>query len=225
MEITITRWWLLALLVIELVVWNVLPGASGTIGVSISYGDGEYRFSGGTGPIELGFALLMIAGYIVLVYGIPAEETMPIGGVFRRFVAFWIDFIFAMSITTPALGIIPAVVEWRRTGSFQWAFMRTTPAKGDVLQAWLLLSMMSLVLVLYHVLPLQRSRPSPGTAIMGYRVVPDEGVILTIGKAVLRTLLGFVAVCCAYLGPFVARDRKRGKFWLDRVFRTRAVAL
>lgn len=48
---------------------------------------------------------------------------------------------------------------------------------------------------------------------------------MTVRTAVLRTLLGFVAACGAYLAPFVARDRKKGKFWLDGVFDTRAVRL
>jgi hypothetical protein len=43
--------------------------------------------------------------------------------------------------------------------------------------------------------------------------------------ALLRTLLGFIAACGAYLAPFIARDRKKGKFWLDKVFDTRAVTL
>ena len=41
----------------------------------------------------------------------------------------------------------------------------------------------------------------------------------------LRTFLGFVAVSAFYLAPFLARDRKKGQFWLDKVFGTRAVRL
>lgn len=70
-----------------------------------------------------------------------------------------------------------------------------------------------------------RRRPSPGTCIVGYQIVAEDGVELTLPKALLRTLLGFIALCAAYLAPFVQRDRKNGKFWLDKVFRTQAVTL
>jgi hypothetical protein len=38
-------------------------------------------------------------------------------------------------------------------------------------------------------------------------------------------MLGFIAVSTAYLAPFIFRDRKKGKFWLDKVFGTHAVML
>ena len=49
------------------------------------------------------------------------------------------------------------------------------------------------------------------------------GTVYALGHATVITLLGFVAACAAYLAPFIARDRKQGKFWLDAVFGTRAL--
>lgn len=80
-------------------------------------------------------------------------------------------------------------------------------------------------LVFYYALPLIRCRPSPGACIVGYQIVPDEETIMSRRTAVLRTLLGFIAVAAAYLALFIGRDRKNGKFWLDKVFGTRAVRL
>jgi hypothetical protein len=82
-----------------------------------------------------------------------------------------------------------------------------------------------IALVFYYALPLIRRKPSPGACILGYQVVPDNGSTFSMGRAVLRTLLGFVAVCSPYIAPFVARDRRQGKFWVDQVFQTRAVLL
>jgi hypothetical protein len=60
---------------------------------------------------------------------------------------------------------------------------------------------------------------------MGYQIVPMEGVTLSPGTALGRRLLGIIAVSGAYLAPFVARDKKNGQFWLDKIFRTRAMRL
>jgi hypothetical protein len=60
---------------------------------------------------------------------------------------------------------------------------------------------------------------------MGYQIVADQGVKMTWRKALLRTLLGFVATCGCYIAPFIARDKQRGKFWLDKVFGTHAEKL
>jgi hypothetical protein len=57
---------------------------------------------------------------------------------------------------------------------------------------------------------------------MGYQVLPDDGSTLTVGRALLRTLLGSAAVSIPFIAPFVARDRRKGKFWVDQVFQTHA---
>jgi hypothetical protein len=60
---------------------------------------------------------------------------------------------------------------------------------------------------------------------LGYQVIPDEGRSLTLSDAIVRTLLGFLAVAMAWFAPYVLPDRKKGKFWLDSIFNTRAVTL
>ena len=196
-----------------------------TMGASAKWNNGRYRFAGGTTPWALAYALLVIGLYISLMYASPSDEGPTLPGVIRRFVAFWLDFMLAMFALAPILGILPTITEWRRTGVFAWNFERTTPTPSDMLLASIILVLCSVSLVLYFALPLIRRRPSPGGCIVGYQIVPDEGITLTFRMAVLRTLLGFIAVCSAYLAPFIARDRKKGKFWLDKVFGTRAITL
>ena len=70
-------------------------------------------------------------------------------------------------------------------------------------------------LVFYYGWPLVRRRPSPGACIMGYQIVADEGVTLTPGAALKRTLFGFT-----FLG-----DRKKSTFRVDESFGTHAVKL
>jgi uncharacterized RDD family membrane protein YckC len=185
----------------------------------------RYLFGGGTQPWALAFAALVIGLYFRLMYSVPVGGGNPLPGVVRRFIAFWLDFVLAMMAVAPILGVLPTLTEWRRTGVFEWAFERPSPAPGDGLLIAAQVVGISVALVLYYAFPLVRRRPSPGTCIVAYQVVADDGVMLTLQTALLRTLLGCIALLLAYLAPFVARDRKNGKFWLDKVFGTRAVIL
>jgi uncharacterized RDD family membrane protein YckC len=217
------RWLFLGALAVILVVCVVAEPIS--LGVSEEWSNGGYRFAGGTHPWALAFAALVTSLYLLLLYAVPAEIERPLPGVFRRFVAFWLDFIFAMTAVTPILGILPTLTEWRRTGAFEWAFERRSYAPGDGLLSAMGVVLASVALIFYYALPLIRPRPSPGTCIMGYQIVPEGGTTMTLRLALLRTLLGFIALSGAYVAPFVGRDRKKGKFWLDKVFGTQAVML
>jgi hypothetical protein len=223
MKVKELRWLFIAALTALLIV--SLVAEFPTIGASAEWTNGRYRFAGGTAPWALAYALVVIGLYLLLMYASPSDLGQPLPGVFRRFVAFWLDFILAMLAVAPILGILPALTEWRRTRVFAWNFERTTPAPGDTLLATIGLVLCSTALVFYYALPLIRGKPSPGACIVGYQIIPEEGTTLSFRTALLRTLLGFIAVCGAYLAPFVARDRKKGKFWLDKVFGTRAVTL
>ena len=196
-----------------------------TIGASQEWINGKYRFAGGTHPVALTFAVIIAVLYVLLMFAPPAHLGAPLPGVFRRFVAFFLDFILAMLLIGAVVGILPALTEWNRTGTFQWHFERTLYAPGD---GWLTAAEAILLipgLVFYFIFPLIRLRPSPGACITGYQIVPDDGTAMSVRTAILRTLLGFIALCAAYLAPFVARDRKKGKFWLDAVFGTKALTL
>lgn len=196
-----------------------------TLGASAQWSGDSYRFAGGTHPIALVFALAIVALYFALMFAPPSALGAPMPGVFRRFLTFWLDFVLAMMVMTPVIGILPTAMEWRRTGTFQWNFERTTHAPSDNWLVILATILISLGLVAYYSVPMVRRRPTPGSCVSGYQIVSDDGVAITPRKALLRTLLGFVALSVAYLAPFVARNRKKGKFWLDNVFGTHAVLL
>jgi uncharacterized RDD family membrane protein YckC len=224
MKITHIRRLLAAFLVLMLAVL-IFAKQPKVIGLSAQSIDGGYRFSGGTHPLALAFAALMMTAYLLLINAKQPETGNPVSGIFLRFVAFWLDFFIALAIIAPVLGVIPTVAEWRRTGVFQWTFERTVSARGDALQASLLGSAMVGALLVYYAIPLFRSRPSPGACIVGYRIVPDDGTTISFKWAILRSALGFVAVCAAFVAPFIGRDRQQGKFWRDKVFSTRAISL
>jgi uncharacterized RDD family membrane protein YckC len=217
------RWLFLAVLAVAFFLSFISEPIS--LGVSQQWTNGKYSFAAGTRPIALAFSFVIVALYMLLMFAPPANLGAPLPGVFRRFITFLLDFILAMMVIGPVMGILPALTEWGRTGTFRWNFERTTQVSGD---GWLTSAGLILcfaALIFYFAFPLTRHRPSPGACIAGYQIVPDDGVTITPKAAVLRTLLGFIAACAAYLAPFIERDRKRGKFWLDKVFGTRAVIL
>jgi uncharacterized RDD family membrane protein YckC len=224
MKSTHIRWLLVGLLVFWLIL-NLTFSNPRTLGVSAEWTDTQYRFAGGTGPADLCFAVLLIGMYVLLINTKPEQTEKPVRGILRRFVAFWLDFMVAVIAVGPLLGIVPTMIEWRRTGEFQWTFERASYARGDSLQLWLLTAAMVVALVFYHAIPVLRKRSSPGACMMGYRVVCDDETALNLKNAILRTLLGFIAIAAWCITPFIGRDRQRGKIWIDKVFSTRAVML
>ena len=223
MKVKHFRWVFAGLVALVFTGGFVLPGA--TMGISSEWSDGRYRFAAGTAPWALGFAVFLVSVYIVYMDAPPVAPGKPLPGLFRRFVAFWLDFALAMSIVTPVAGILPVIAEWRRTGVFEWSFERDAPAAGDLPTVMLATTFGFAALLFYYAVPVFRGRPSPGACIVGYQVVPVDGKPLTFRRALLRTLLGFVAVCGAPAAPFVRRESKQGRFWLDTMFGTRATLL
>ena len=199
----------IAVVVTVIVVTNVAEPLN--LGVSAGTTDGRYNFSGGTSPIALALAALIILLYVLLMYASPTSLGKPLPGVFRRFVAFWLDFLIATMAMARILGILPTLTEWRRIGSFEWSFERTTPAKGDWLVATVGVLFGAALLLVYYALPLMRRKPSPGSCIVGYQVIPDEDITLTLWAVLLRTLLGFIAAAAAYLAPFCSARPSEGE--------------
>jgi uncharacterized RDD family membrane protein YckC len=187
-----------------------------TIGLSGEFSQDKYRIGGGTAPWALAFAALIIVLFFLLMYAPPAKHEMFPAGWWQRMIAFWIDFILAVTAVSAIFGTLPMFAEWRRTGVFAWNFVRTTPASGDGLLFVLLVFLAFPTLVLYYAWPLVRRRPSPGACVMGYQIVADEGATLTWSVAIKRTLLGW----STFLG-----DRKRAELRVDESYGTHAVKL
>lgn len=223
MQVSFLRWSFVGILILLVVGANFIGPTS--LGVSATWENGDYHFSAGTQPWAIAFSIVIFGLYLWLVLDEPATLGKPLPGVFRRLVAFWIDFMLAMLAIAPIVGILPTLTEWKRTGVFAWSFERTTPASGDGLLTVVTVGATFLALLFFFAWPLLRNRPSPGACVLGYQIVPEDGTVMTLRIAVLRTLLGFVAAAACYLAPFVGRDREKGKFWLDQVFATRAVKL
>src|SRR5438309_10914212 len=117
MKVRELRWLFIAVLAC-LFVLSFIPSRFEpvTIGVSLAFdqSNGKYHFSGGTDPRALIVASVVFALYFLLMGTVPGELGNPLPGLVRRYVAFWLDFILAMSTIGPVIGILPMTMEWRR---------------------------------------------------------------------------------------------------------------
>jgi hypothetical protein len=225
MHVRIFRWLFVAFLALEIVASYTFSGEPQPSGVSAEWANDAYHFAGGTAPWALGFAVLIASLYILIMDAAPVVSGAPLPGLLRRFAAFSLDFMLAMFMVAPMVGLIPLFFEWKRTRVFAWTFTRTTSTAFDIPVTVVSMLLTVVGLLFYYSIPILRRRPSPGSCILGYQVLPDGENPLTLRRAMLRSVLGFIAVSGAYVAPFVARDQKHGKFWLDRVFGTRASLL
>jgi len=216
------RWLFLPIVVLPMFLDDSKPVI---IGVSQSWSSGQYHFGGGTDPKAIAYSLGIIVLYFLFLNVSSSNLGNPMTGLFRRFVAFWLDFVLCMLAIAPLMGIVPTVVEWRRTGAFTWNFEREAPAPSDGWVIGLLLVLGFVSMIFYFALPLVRRRPSPGACIMGYQIVSDDGEPLSVQSAMIRTLFGFRAVGPLYSVLFKPRHNDNGKFWLDERFGTHAAKL
>jgi hypothetical protein len=208
------RWVIVPLIVVWWAIFDSQPGPL-TIGMTQEFEDGKYRIAGGSAPWALACSVVLVSVYILLMLAPVAESRQGFSGWWRRFTAFWLDFLFGIAAVAPVIGLVPILIEWKRTGVFAWTFERVTPAAGDDLVSAITFVLMVPAILFYFACPIVRSRPSPGACVMGYQIVGDGGVKIIWLTALKRTLLGFT-----FLG-----DRKRAVPRIDSWFGTHVVRL
>ena len=99
------RWLFGAVLAAVIVIGNISEPA--TYGISQEWTNGDYRLAGGTHPVALTLALLIAVLYLLLMFSPPTGLGEPLPTVLRRFVTFWLDFILAMTLIAPVMGVLP----------------------------------------------------------------------------------------------------------------------
>jgi uncharacterized RDD family membrane protein YckC len=196
-----------------------------TIGSSVEITNGDYRFAAGTRPQYLAISLFIAIAYIALMNAAAPVSTDPLPGVARRLVAAVLDFMLAVMVMASIIGTVPVLAEWKRTGEFAWIIERSTPGPDDDLISILGAALSLILTFVYFLVPLLRRRPSPGSCVLGYQIIPDPGRSVGVPEAVIRVFLGAVALGSWPLTPFISRERSRGKIWVDCVCKTRAVKL
>jgi hypothetical protein len=217
------RWFLLAYFVLLIAAAQIRSNEMG--GSGPTWLDGNYGFEAGAPPWSLAFGIIGVGLFIVLISSSVDESAKPMPHLFRRWIAGWIDWILAFVAPTPFAGLAFVWIEYRRTGVFKWIIQSQDPSnlQMDMIVLFILFSM-----VLYFAVPWWLGKPTPGACILGYRICPNDGSRFTFRNAIFRVLLGSVALLgwpSWILSYFLKRDKSRGKFWLDAVFKTHAQRL
>lgn len=218
------RWFLIGFSVLLFVAMYIR--SDDTVGVNANWSNGQYTYRAGSTPWAAGFAVVGAALYFLLLGSRVVEGLKPMPYLFRRWVAGFVDFIWAILVPAAFIGLAAVIFEFGRTGVFEWLVERQEQRSGDFFFA--VASVLLLMFVFapaYFALSWWRGKPTPGACIFGFRILADEGTHLPLWKAGLRALLGSMALLawpCWILAYWVKRDSTTGKFWLDAIFRTHA---
>jgi uncharacterized RDD family membrane protein YckC len=199
------------------------------VGISATSENGQALFQVGSSLWSIVFAMVNLGLWFALLASSSAKPSPVLPTLFRRWLAGLIDFVMGLLLFAPFIGFCGILLEWKKTGIFEWIVERPQPTSSDWwLTASSVLLMMFVLIPLYAALLWRKEKPTPGGCICGFHVVADEGHNLTVWQAWLRALLGAISVLCwpFWIVAFLFnRNSKAGKFWLDAIFHTHAEVL
>ena len=220
------RWFLLEYLILLISVIAISSGSNETgVGVSLNWTNDDYSFAAGASPWAVAAATVGVFLFVVLYRCEIPTPSAPMPNLFRRFVAGLIDWALALLILACFIGLINAFIEYLQTGTFEWMIERQEARHWDVLRAFGGVLIIFALMPLYIAIPMSKGRPTPGACILGYCIKPDSESQLTFSSAMLRALLGSIALLgwpCWIMAYLYKRDKEHGKFWLDAPFGTHA---
>jgi uncharacterized RDD family membrane protein YckC len=157
--------------------------------------------------------LLAVALYIWTgTHRLPVPESSPMpAGLIRRFVAFYIDLSICYVVVIVPLVLLVLGVEALTRRSFAWE-VDLAESSQNFGAACLI------VLVLLLSWPEAKQRFSPGMLASGfYLYSPSE---LSVGRAVLRSVVGFLTLAGIVLSGPMALAREDRRMWHDLAFGT-----
>jgi len=196
----------------------------GNIGVTARTINGHSTFDAGSNPIALVVSFVM-AGVYILIFRMKdgKERRFETAGIWRRFGAFLVDFLFSMLIVSPWLALISLEVEARRTGVFAWTVHRDYLADGDTSLTLMSVAFAFLFVLAYFTAPVYLASQSPGAALLGIAFRYDTGKRPSLARAVGRELLGYLALCGCFISVPLALSNPEKRMWHDLATHTRVV--
>ncbi len=170
--------------------------------------------------VDTVIALAFSVFVLICVHKRPRPEIdagVPVG-LFKRFIAFLIDFLLNLIVVVAVSALVSLLVEGIRTGRFAWSFARFHRVSTDIIiESILIMSIMGL-LVLFA-LPVYRQRQSLGQAITGYVVISGKERV-SLFKALLRCILSFISCALFFVSCPMVWFRKDRRMWHDLLFNT-----
>lgn len=176
-------------------------------------------------------SILLSIGLILFLVFYPQQTNLldesKSVGVWRRFGAFFLDFLTVLMIITP-ISVLPILIaEGIYTGQFQWSFEREFSRQSDATYIMPGLILAFVVLYYYFYKHIRLNRQTVGQFILGYRVT-DVRETNSGPKYVMRVFLSFIGLCVWPISVILFLLNRDKAFWWDnatntKVFRVIAV--
>jgi len=189
--------------------------SGGEVGFSSHWQGGSGYVAAGSHPVLLAWSVGGIGLFAVLLKLEAKESPDGIPSGWRRFGAFLIDFWFSIAILAPFGGLVPLLIEAKRTGQFSWHFVRDYSVPNDEILIPLVLITLALMF-LYFAWPLTRGKQTVGSFIVRIRTTPpygDRGAF-TLREAIRRIWFEIKGLTLLW-GAKSGRDGQ-GRTWYDR---------
>lgn len=182
-----------------------------TFGFGGEWSDGKVAVSAACHPILLGWDVLGVLCFYVLVRRRDSPRVVGFPGSGRRIVALFVDLYFGTTILASVGGLIILALEASRTGRFEWSFERQYAVTTDYFVA-VPIDLLTLgLLFLYLAFPLTRGKQTVGCFIMRIKVEPASGSDrFTLRQAVQCTWSECLALASLPFALIRGRDHRKG---------------
>ena len=185
------------------------------VGFNIHIINSEKIVSGGTTLWGLlASIVLLVLTRIVFSEG-PPQVLQSAPNIGRRILAFLVDFFVLFLSATGILGLLPAIIEWSATSSFQWRFQRDFLHQSDLPVMFIIGMITLLYTAFYFGYPMRNNKQTLSLYVSGTIIVSTSEHEITWGRAFGRFFLTCMAVCAFPITLFIGRD-KQGRFWHDK---------
>ncbi len=209
----------LVLVIVLGVIYLSSWGSGGSLGASTACENGQCLVSASSSPISVFLSVVLAVFVVFYPQRAYVENESNIVGVWRRFGAFFLDFMLVLMVVS-SIGAVPLLVaEAEYTGAFQWAFIREFSRPTDAAYVLPSVFVSFVALFLYFYLHGKSGRPTVGQYVLGYRIASlEEKEKPAYG---LRVLLSFLGLCMWPVSVMLAIGNQQKQFWWDSTTRTR----
>lgn len=150
------------------------------------------------------------------------ENTVGVVGLWRRFGAFFIDFIVVLTIVTPIAALPILVTESSYIGTFQWAFSRDFSRASD--NYYILPTVLGIFVILffyfYH--QVKNGQQTLGQYVLNYKVssTTQSGKVPQYAK---RIFFSYIGLCAWPISVILALRSDNKACWWDKTTNTKLV--